>query len=294
MKRVQCAKLRRQRKGFLLLGVIVLIAVATMILASVANFSFNHAHSTIQAQQECQLRWTAASSQRLLLHLLKEEPDRILQGIEQNGVGTPLSLSLGDVSLQILVGDESAKLDLNLVHAERKNETASIVKRFCEQGVAVELQPKVRNRDAKDNAFVSWGQVFAPTNYGATPIDLVVQTKQITCWGKRVNINSAADEVLGETCSLVVGDIIANRIVRLRNEEASRSVGQILSLLEITAEQRQKLQRVLTDQSVSQTIWINASHNKGSFESYWLTVREGFPTSSNRRTSIWRIQTFSW
>ena len=108
-----------------------------------------------------------------------------------------------------------------------------------------------------------------------------------------MNLRTASDDVLFEACKLVVGAATAQKIVRLRSESPDISVNELLSTIEVSDENARKLLTAISTSSISQAMWLKATHRKSENESYWFAVREGFMTGG-ADASVYRYQAFGW
>lgn len=290
----------RRRAGFTLVSTVLLIGIAGLLLTTFASLSVNKAIEIQQESNRLQMKWAVASVQRMAFNnvnnlLTVEVTDEETSQVKRRGIPVFVQrIELGNVLTELVVADESAKLDLNLVHAKNGN-VKELIGDFARDASGwVDLRPKRRQRDSKDNEYVSWDQVFADQDGALHPEQLMRLTTQLTCWGKKVNLDSASDGVLFEACKLAAGAATAQKIVDLRQDDPDMAISDMIAELEVAGPQAAKIREILVNSSISQSIWVKATHQKAGSKSYWFAVREGFILANRGRAGVFRYQAFRW
>lgn len=272
------------RQGYVLVMSVFVLAIVGLLLTSIASHSLNLATEAAIAKRSLQDKWAIASCQKYGI----ENARRLLDD------GEPLAVSASTIRLNgsqidIVLADESAKLDVNVLYNNTNEaKTRSVVRDLSDSN---ELVPRIRPldqdyRDARNDPFEAWGQVFRCHEYVEDfPYKLFEATQRLTCWSKRLNYRSASKEVLQESIKAIAGGATAQRLTRKLKENSDSPTSELIGSV-ADGRNREKLTRLLTNRSTSQSVWIRM--RRGESVSSTLTVNEQLTGSINR------IYSFSW
>jgi hypothetical protein len=244
------------------------------------------------------LRWGTLSCQRAVL----ESRHGLLRVVDEHDKGSSLSprfvsrsvvpLELDGREYLVILSDESARADLNvLMEVATQLQVEELARRFLDRmELVVELKPLIADQIEFSPVFPalqSWDQVLK-TNQGQflSPDQILRETKDLTLWGGKLNIQSASDEVLRETIKLAAGAIVAERLVSLRESERELSLETLIQRLSLTENQRNRLNRVLSNQSSAQSVGVISVD--GNRIQYSLLIRKVFAGS------VVRFYSFTW
>lgn len=279
-----------RRAGYVLLLVMVSVVITGIVLVGVARQSFRLALEAQARERELQARWGALSVQQLLLPTapsLFEELEQMADDDDESDAPPPTSirtvLVLGDRQFDVLLADESAKVNVNTLYhfgdrraVERGVQQATTHARFVRPMLQPETMPLGQfpsGDDEEDDApplppaFRTWGQVFDLSGAGAAaPIRRALPelTSQLTCWGSgRLNFRRAADSSIVEICRLVMTEGRARRVVRKLRENSRLRFENVLQQAGVGRDDQMKLQSLLTQQSACFSIWVTASGPDG-------------------------------
>ena len=101
----------------------------------------------------------------------------------------------------------------------------------------------------------------------------------VTLWGDgKVNIRTAPEDVLRAALAPDLGFAQVFRIAELRREQPDAGLSEILSQLELSDQQRRRMEQRLTDGSDTHSLWIVV--NNGDRRWYHLAVQTPAPGSS--------------
>lgn len=288
---------RRQRKGYVLVMTLLIIAMVAILTVGLARFSMNKAVDSIAAESDLQTRWGTTSCQRFALanarKILNPQvwDDESEEWSSEPVRSSNVSIRLTDQVFQVVLADESAKLDLNFVAEFASQEkTKELVRKFAKaENVTIRLRPlsKQKQRGPTEHQFGCWGQVFeSDVQPDIFPGDILIATEDLTCWSQKLNYRNASDEVLFETCKLAAGASIARRVVQERGSNEQTGLDDMMSSIGASERQKQALRVALAEQSRAQSIWVRAVAN--GQPRYSLIVRERFTSSLSR------IYSFAW
>ena len=270
------------RSGYVLVMTVMLLAVTSLIVAGIARHSMFHATSARRDFDHLKQKWAVASCQKFCLTRGKQ----IL--IETRERRFDLNIQLSGMLLHNRIEDESAKLDLNSIAEDvSEAELKSVIRDISSlNGLKIRLRPLSQNSNGGINRmFQSWGQIFESSN-----VDYLAGIRTVSatlsCWGNKLNVSNADEPVLRRSVKAIAGSIIAERMIRARQENPNSTLDQLLAEVEANDQQAAKLRSLLTSRSWATSVWTDAvSENK--IESYFA-VQE-LPVENIRR-----YQTIKW
>ncbi len=292
---------RRTGEGYVLLAVIAVSVLVISALASLARLSLRRGLEASNAERSLQQRWGARTIERVMLQQAPSvfEQQEELFAEQAPGSPTPTTLRamlrLGDVSFDIMLGDEDAKLNLNAVyhHAGPQRVAAAVARQSGPLvASAVRLLPAVppmsawprtatRSLDNQEeeeeeeetqveipDAFRSWGEVFDVRALDAglaRDADLPNLTTGLTLWGSgQLNFRRASDETILAVASLVVQDGAARRIVERYRQNPTATLAVLLQTEVSREPDRRRLAELMSESSSNFSIWIDAASIAGS------------------------------
>lgn len=273
---------RAKRKAFVLLVVLVFLVISALQLVNLADHSFRLAEYANGLQADVQRRWGAVSCRRAVLPVA----EYLFEAIDEQFAGseTPTGITasprivsadvvLGGQRFDLVLADESAKIDLNAVyHFQDPGRVQQLLQTTVRQAV-LPIRPspavdsaRIRNPDALDQwpslAFRSWGEVFDLHHLNG-PGTLRAATSRITCWGSmRLNIRRADESSVHEIVELVASQQDARRLVEEIARRPRDGVQLLLERLSLDADERSLLEELLTDHSSSFSLWVSGSHRR--------------------------------
>jgi hypothetical protein len=265
---------RGVRRGFVLLMSLVLIALAGIMLTSLARHRLTLAVEANLAKYSLQQRWGTFFACRAMLN----DPEQIIQRNLHTGLSASRQLpivsgfQLGDVTFEIVLDDENRKLNVNRLYATTDTrKMLDVLHQFATQGEQIDLRP-LEGTSLGVRAFDSWGHVLRLGSKVA-PHEVYDQvaplSQKVTCWGNaKVNLQRCDSDVLYQIGALAVGPITANQLVALHDDEPSLKTDQLLSRLEISRRKRAILQGWLSDDSTCHSLWIISGNRQSSCDFY--------------------------
>ena len=208
------------------------------------------------------------------------------------------SVSLGGQNFELIFSDEQAKVNVNTIHDQKgKRGSERILQELVRTGGA-RLQVRLRSTESRLHRldpkrqplppFGSFGQVFADASpalllEGSDIDDMPVAN--LTCWGDgRLNLRRASREALEAVCSPLLDRHSISQLLAIRTETPGISLSKALDRLELPAKDRDKLERLLTDRSASQSLWIAV--RSGDRARHYLRVEDTGIRRGPRTVSI--------
>ena len=290
----------RKRGGYVLLVVMAASVLVVTVLGTLAKTSLRRAIDATDAHRSLQQRWGALTLQRALLERaakIFELREKFLAETAPNDPPPPFireAITIGDVTFDVMLGDEDAKLNLNALYHQVGNSgteraigaivgpdvaqvarllpTAPPQSRSREQtkmSLSSEDEDEAEEEEEKSrvDVFGSWGQIFDIARLNAvvgSDLALPNVTTGITCWGSgQLNFRRASDEAILASFRSVVQDGGARRILQ-RYRQSPTATLQVLMHLEISRdEHRERLSRLVTESSNNFSIWISATSKTG-------------------------------
>jgi hypothetical protein len=214
-------------------------------------------------------------------------------------------IALGSTTLSLVVSDESAKTNLNalyhvsdirVVEQELRRSLNSVAGRMVLLTPEVESEKRLQKKSAQTAApegeeeeqeaevapaFRSWGQVFdiAGWRKNAGELrDLASITAKISIWGRgRLNVTRASDEAFLAASRPIVQDGLAKRILESYRDHPERGIKMVLAKEVVNKRDRERLMRMLGEQSDSFSLWSEAVSVHSRFRRYTVieTDQEG-------------------
>lgn len=284
----------KRRSGYVLMAVIAVSVLIITCLSMLAGQSMRMGLKAADQERMLQKRWGSLSLQQTLLanaeRVFKRQEE---ENLTQNNHTTPAirsNIVLGEVTFDILLADEDAKLPLNtLYHHVGLKKTENSISRVAGPSVtlATRLIPAVepmqisrekqRVSDSGDeeneaenslpDAFRSWGEVFDIATLRQSTrnqTSLQSSTTNLTCWGSgQLNFRRASDEAILALASVAVEDGRARRILQRYKSSPTASLTTLL-IGEVPNQQEQRqLQSLFSETSTNFSIWIDAHSRTG-------------------------------
>lgn len=264
--------MKKQRDGYLLLMVLVMLTIASLLTAGVARRSMGQAVICAQMQSKLQRQWGSVACR----HAILDRAEILLRKQEQQAEGDvqPLpriqrTLQLGDIEFELLLSDEQSKLNLNWVFTEKQIQGVDrvlyqTVGRLSTYLVAEPTpHPAALPSVTFPPAFSSWGQVFSyeesrvPGSTSQLPLSIANSTDEITCWGDgHLNLHRASTTTLRKLCCLAVNPEAAKQILEARAKNPHLNVKKLLKKVDLNRKEKRELQHCLGDRSTCHSLWI--------------------------------------
>lgn len=254
------------RQGFVLLMTLALLAIAGLLLASLARKSLNAAVSVSKRTESVQHRWATYSIQRSLLRRVEPILAANDQPESDEAQGTPIyqiaaTIKLSGNEYQVDLADESAKVDLNVVH--RANGDAAVrrtLSKFSGSGPITHLRGFDNNSNSGLPVFDSWGQVFetpGTTTGPAAAKTIRDATQELTLWsGGRLNIRRATTPTFRYVSNLVLVGADAGRLVKLRQEHPNWPIEELTNAASLNDSESQQFTNAFGTGSSGASLWI--------------------------------------
>lgn len=297
----------RSRSGYILLVVLGVLVLVVTVLGLLAKVSLRRGVQSVDAELALQQRWGAVSLQRLLLSgapKIFDQRDKKLKELGVTGPPPPpfirSAITIGDVTFDVMIADEDAKLNLNSIYHHAGPETLNqaitdivpVVGRnslrvmpvikpllLSRQTDAITQAKRRARNDAGDGegeeerkpeippALRSWGEVFDLAKMSAsvgTEAALPNLTTDMTCWGSgQLNIRRASDASISAVVGSVIQDGGAARFLKNYRDNPTSSL-EVLLLTEVKKQgQRDELSEMLAEASTNFSLWIDASTKVG-------------------------------
>jgi len=174
------------------------------------------------------------------------------------------TVRLGQWEFQVVLDDESRKLNLNRLYlGGGSDKVCEALDWLGQSRVAVRLRPHPDHvRNVTVPPFESWGQVYRldelPTREHPAQW-LAPAVGDVTCWGEgRVHYSRCSNRVLEFVAREAAGPVTANRLLRLRSEDPSLGLDELLDCLALRQQQKYRLKGWLTEKSSCYCLWLTA------------------------------------
>jgi len=252
---------RPRRRGYVLVMTLLLLALAGLILVGIARHSLALAQEAIESERDLQDRWGALS----LEHALFARADDLLSppADVQAPAARPAprragELRLGGTTYRFLLGNESAKLNLNTALRLRDPEAVrGVLAELADQPLPIVLRPAT---DEASPPFSSWGQVVAYDQLpeGEVPERLLSGTLHVTCWGNgRLKLTSADPRTIAALCRLArVPPHRGRQLVQVVEAHPEYKLPELLAAAQLDERELARLRPHLTDRPETYSLWL--------------------------------------
>ncbi len=256
----------RRKTGFVLVLILLLVVICGTVLASSARRCGQAALQAAAAQRDLQCRWGGSSSSLSLL----SAADAVLENARRPRQAPPAqataSITMGDMSFDLLLSDESAKANMNTLAQRYQADGAGLLASLdrlqagSRRMLPVDLHaPPVGAATSQPARYESFDQVFVVRPEELVGPDAAGVARRLTFWSQdRVNIRRADMAVLRE---LLQGRLNESQLVLLdqfRCTTKDFTAADVLAHLELTEGQVDELNSLTTDVSDSFSVWVTA------------------------------------
>lgn len=283
----------RFRRGYVLLTVLAASVVVITALSSLAQASLGRGLRAADAERDLQRRWGILTLNKAVLERTPkvfERREELAATLESDEPQPPVirdAVRLGNLTFDLLLGDEDAKLNLNVLYHSAGPAKAEQVLMQLNPSVAraVRLVPAVKPAELSReqsllsradtevegpdtaDAFRSWGEVFALAEFEAQiggDAALPIATTGITCWGGgQLNFRRATDDAILAVAGTFVQDGTARRILQRYRENPRIDLTTLLRTEVSSGPDRERLARRFGKISNNFSLWIHASQPDG-------------------------------
>ena len=279
---------RPPRRGYVLLLVLFVMALAATAMAGVCRMSLEKTMQASRAQADLQRRWSVISCRSVLL----PKAPAIIGRSKQRTSQVAREVRLNGQPLTLIFGDEQAKANVNLLYAQgglsgAEREVRSLVE-ASSSPVMVQLRPlpgrgkTFGTPDAKEDdplAFETLAQVFGPQG---APQSLLIADRpnsapvaaELTCWGDgSLNLRRASPDAVRAVLSrrLAGGEI--TRLLELRANNPEIESNDLLDAVGLSEARREAVEDLLSGESSCYSLWIVSATGTRSW--YDLAVSDG-------------------
>lgn len=300
---------RKTKPGFILLMVLAVLAVGGTMLAIAARRCGQDAIRAGAAQRDLQVRWGQVSCQATLLpvagQLLQEQDDQRQPNCPA-ACEVRQSVTLGELTFTLIVGDENAKANVNVLNNQTGGENTLAAQAALRDSLAKlqadDLRPlPAQLRPLDDSAlddsprpirYPTYDRVLALNH----PFDLAGNSedegaairRRMTCWGSgQLNLRRAELPAM----QAVLGPYLNNAQMALLDQARAAPKSNVqtsLSQLQLTKSQMERVSPLVTDASDSCTLWIIAQGRNRSW--YRLCVIDGSTPNEafQQRVFVWQ------
>lgn len=273
------------KHGYVLLMTLLLLSVATMMLAGAARASLHSAVRANEAQRELQRHWGAVTCQKAFLLMTEQILVQHEKELNEPVSSARLSMSLGEYEFNLWIADEQAKVNVNTLVELRGRQTAEHQIRNAirsSRPVTVKLAPLTRPKKTASGdegrlpVFGSLSQVFPqmrPDQLSGSQQERSVVAATFTCWGDgRLRFQRASRLALTQLCATILGDHEIDGLMQTRRDAPTVKSSEALKQLGIPQEKIQKLSALFVDESHCYSVWVTA--REGDHAWHWLAVTQ--------------------
>lgn len=247
--------------------VLVVLAMGGSLLAVVAHRATGRSAEAGAAARDLQRKWGLRGLQTAYLGRAEEVLARHTTELEPPPVTVREKAILGGVEFDLIVSDEQAKANVNVVSARRDKDGLRACLAALSSG-RWPLQVILRPVEEKSGAIRSVPLLYASLEQVFTvsgPVELLGTdsvagpARRVTCWGSgKVNFRRAEPAVLREVLTPVLDEYQVHQLCLLRDAMPTAGLGAILAELELEKDTRAAAEKLLADGSSCHSLWIIA------------------------------------
>jgi hypothetical protein len=295
---------RTRQPGYVLVMVLVVLAMAGSVLAASACRTSRQVLDAGESERRLQRKWLNASAQKVVLDRAEEiligEPDIAGRpSYDPPAVARRFTLAAGGVTFDLVVADEQAKANVNML-AKRRADTGN-------------LDEALRVLQADSRTFLPVRLRPSPTRkVRATTVPIIYETfdqclaldgpwqlvsaeateraagDAITCWGGgKINFKRASLAAMREVCSGCLDDGQVDTLVRLRGQDPKTTLSGALALLKLSEKTRDEAMAVLTDASHCHSLWVIARDTTRDYYRLYVDQYGDPDCETGRYTYAW-------
>lgn len=256
---------RRDNRGFVLLMVLVVLAIGGSLLAVVAHRATGLSTEAGAAARNLQRKWGFRGLQTVYLGRAEEILVRHTSDLGPPPIAVRENVVLGGTEFDLVVSDEQAKANVNLVAARRDRDGLRACLSALSAGrwpLQVILRPVLEKSGvirSVPELYASLEQVFTVSG----PLELLGTdsvggpAQRVTCWGSgKVNFRRAEAAVLQEVLTPVLDEYEVHQICLLREAMPTARLSEVLAQLELEKDTRAEAEKLLADGSSCHSLWI--------------------------------------
>ncbi len=296
---------KRQRRGFVLLLVLVILAIAGTVLASLTRDNCNRALDAARKVRDLKRDWALRSAEQLLTDSAQRLLDSQQRRMEKPVARLSGSIRLGGMDIRFLLSDEQAKANVNHLHYRQGAGDLALSIRRLQSASPKVLKVLLRPSRADPSLitpvpqiFSSYEQLYAiqrPEQLADPTEGLEIAGKSVTCWGSgRLQFKRAGRVVLRTQLAGLLNETQIASLLDYIHENPDCSEKEALDAIELDSSAQQNsqiirsvLEDMLTETSGCYGLWLQCQDEGRK----WLRfiVSQSADDRIDRRT--WR---FTW
>lgn len=301
-----------RQQGYVLLLTLVMVALVVAGTVGLTRTSLARATEAKRAERDLQRRWATISCRRVLLERAPQLFEQRWQdAIEANNTDADTSwvqpdrrsmrvvtrqITLGDLTIDVRLADEQAKLNVNALLSESEpRETSGLVDTLVSTSpgyrFTVDLKPTAYD-DSSEQRVHTLERIFKGFDPGLLFNNLRTNNEDlsidaVTCWGDgKLRLALASDEALRLLLSPHMDSTRLEHLLELRDERPDITVDRAMRALALGPSQSGPVRRLLTDKSTCYSLWLTVRSKQRT--SYRLDIFQTQGDSQQRNmTYLW-------
>ena len=248
-----------RREGYLLLTVVVMIAVASLMLARLANTSLRVASVAVEEERDLRSRWAVTSLRRFALDaapsLLAGPPRDHSHGERAEPVFWR-DVQLAGLRWRVIVSDESAKLSLPHLAARYDTE---IVKRRMDDLLGGRVRPKPDFSGREQYDLTRWEHWIENGAFGhsVSAREVAVATQRLTLWGDgRLNVCRSEEQTVDILWRQLFARAAPRRLHKVRLQTPPPTTDELIAKLGLRESQAAMARKWITTESDCRSVWL--------------------------------------
>ena len=289
---------RRRRSGFVLLMVLLVVAIAGTLMAGAARRCAARSLQAGSRVEQLQLRWGRRSCRDLCLSRAEQLLMQDEAAKREAVVSAHRAVELGGMKFDIVVADEQAKANVNVLTQKKGlvGMTASVRRLQSRQRKALLVLPRpVMNLPSGltrvPMLYGSYDQLFRferPAELTDFEAPASSALNYVTCWGGgRVNFRRAGNKVLREVLAGSLDETQLKKLIELRKDTPDVTMGEALRHLELNRRKIEQLRKELTERSRCYSLWVVAQGSSRSWHRLYVNQAGDAENDPQQWTFSW-------
>lgn len=272
----------RKRRAFVLISVVILLAITSLLLTQLAIVSLGEARRVVADQRELRERWAVTSLRRFVA----ERGESLIQ---RGKSSSQFEIHLADVHWRMTVADESAKLHLPSLIAERPvADVRQAIARLLPGRLDASLtrRPDLISDSEQQqipSRFEAWFNVRGDSSNRDTYHEL---SQQLTLWGNgRLNLTRASDATVNAVWSLLLGRPAPTEVLSIGGDPTRDNWQDVRLGLNFREKDLATIDRFCGVSSSAVSVWLVPQERSASDQAYFFVFNLG-TTSGNQHVGF--------
>ncbi|QDV42563.1 hypothetical protein Enr13x_24110 [Stieleria neptunia] len=252
--------IRSQRRGYILLTVVVILAVAVLMLSRIASTSMRSASYAVENERSVRHQWAITSLRRMALNAAPSLLTQSSLAENESSLGhSPIlwkEVGLAGETWRVVLADESAKLNVSKLSATAPTEQVAACLRQLQTSRGLQSQS---NFDKTATRWDHWFELPAAGsgNRDTPAILIAAATQRLTLWGDgKLNVCRCDSESLDYLWHMLYSRPTPKQLQEIRHMRPTPTESHLIGSLALRESEARLAAKWLTTESQCYSVWI--------------------------------------